>query len=101
MYAVLDHNLNEIKTICKNRFVKSLYAFGSVNTDKFKSESDVDFLVEFGEMDIEEYADNYLDMCGELESLLKHPVDLVTVRSVKNPYFKKAVEKTRQLIYAA
>jgi len=101
MKSILNTNLNEIKTICKNRFVKSLYAFGSVNTDNFKPESDVDLLVEFGDIDIEEYADNYLDMCGELELLLNRPVDLVTIQSVKNPYFKKAVENTRQLIYAA
>jgi len=101
MQAILNNSLSEIKTICKNRSVKSLYTFGSVNTDNFKPESDVDLLVEFGDIDIEEYADNYLDMCDELESLFNRPVDLVTVQSVKNPYFKKAVEKTRQLIYAA
>jgi hypothetical protein len=35
------------------------------------------------------------------EGLYGSKVDLVTVGSLQNPYFIRAVDKTRQLVYAA
>ena len=101
MKALIVKNLKEIERICKERSVSKLYTFGSVNTDKFQNTSDIDLLVEFGDIDIEEYADNYFDMCDDLEGIFNRKVDLVTINSVKNPYFKKELDNTRQLIFAA
>lgn len=99
MQAILRANLAKIEEICRKRSVSELYSFGSVNTDQFKEESDVDFLVEFKEIVLEEYADNYLDMCYDLEAVLNRKVDLVTTRSVKNPIFKKEIDLSKELIY--
>lgn len=99
MKAILRDNLAKIEEICRKRSVKFLYSFGSVNTNRFKKGSDIDFLVEFKEIEMEEYADNYLDMCYDLEAILKRKVDLVTTRSVKNPIFKKEIESSKELIY--
>ncbi len=101
MKAVIEKNIREIEKVCKERFVTKLYTFGSVNTEKFKDSSDIDLLVEFGKVEIKEYADNYFDMCDDLEGIFKRRVDLLTVNSVKNPYFKKELNKTRQLIFTA
>lgn len=98
---MIQNNLKKIESVCRKRYAVKLYSFGSVNTGKFNEESDVDFLVEFSGIPIEDYADNYLDMCYDYEEILKRKVDLVTTRSVKNPYFKKEVELTRQLIFEA
>jgi len=49
----------------------------------------------------EDYADNYFDLCDDLESLLGRKVDVVTLKSVRNPYFKASVFKSRQLVYSA
>ncbi len=101
MSKIIDLNIERIKKICQKRHVLRLYSFGSVNTDAFTQESDIDLLVEFEPMDIEYYADNYFDLVEELESLFRRKIDLVTVKSVKNPYFKKEIEKSRQLVFAA
>ncbi len=101
MTKLIDINLDRIKAICQNRHVVRLFSFGSINTDRFNNNSDIDLLVEFGSIDIEEYADNYFDLIEDLEDLLQRRVDLVTIKSIKNPYFKKEVDKTRQLIFAA
>lgn len=101
MNQLLQTKLDAIYAACKERNVEKLYSFGSINRDNFSSESDIDLLVEFGEMNIENYADNYFDFCDDLEVILSRKVDLVTTKSVKNPYFKKEVEKTRKLIYDA
>ena len=44
---LLDNHNKDISILCKAHKVKSLYAFGSVLTDKFNNESDVDLIVDF------------------------------------------------------
>jgi predicted nucleotidyltransferase len=36
-----------------------------------------------------------------MEKLLGRPVDLITLKSLSNPYFKKELEETSQALYAA
>ena len=99
MIALFEEKLKDIEKICKKRGVSRLYSFGSVNTNQFNKNSDIDLIVEFKIPVSEEYADNYLDMCHDLESILNRKVDLITARSIKNPIFKNQVETTRQLIF--
>jgi len=99
MQSLLKKNIEEIEAICKRRAVKKLYSFGSVNTENFNEDSDVDLLVDFKNIDVESYADNFFEMCYELEDLFGRKVDLVTIRSVKNPIFKKMVDAGKQLLF--
>ncbi|MDO9593428.1 MAG: nucleotidyltransferase domain-containing protein [Lutibacter sp.] len=89
----------EIIKLCKEHKVKSLYAFGSVLTDKFNDESDIDLIVDFVNMEVEDYADNYFDFKFSLQDILKRPIDLLEEQSIKNPYFRKAVNQKKQLVY--
>ena len=59
---ILDTYTADIIKLCKTYKVKSLYAFGSVLTDHFNSESDIDLIVDFANIDVEDYADNYFDL---------------------------------------
>ena len=79
--------------------MKSLYAFGSVLTDRFNDRSDVDLIVNFHDIKLLDYADNYFDLKFSLEDIFKRPVDLLEEKAIRNPYFKKSVEQTKQLIY--
>ena len=88
-----------INDLCRKHKVKRLYAFGSVLTDKFSETSDIDFVVDFDDVDLKLYADNYFSLKFALEDTLRRSVDLLEGKAVKNPYFKKAVEQQRQLIY--
>lgn len=63
--------------------------------------SDVDFLVEFGPLPADNYADAYFGLLEGLEAILQRPVDLVVARAITNPYFPQAVEQTKTLVYAA
>lgn len=101
MNAIITNNRERIEDICREHHVNSLYTFGSVNTDKFNEDSDIDLVVSFDmdKLPIEDYADVYFDMLFTLEELLNREVDLVTERSIKNPYFKDEVAKSRILIY--
>ncbi len=79
--------------------VERLYAFGSVLTDHFDPESDVDLIVAFRNMPVEEYADNYFDFKFSLQDILQRPVDLLEQQAIRNPYFLQTIDKTKQLIY--
>jgi predicted nucleotidyltransferase len=89
----------EIIKLCKTHKVKSLYAFGSVLTDKFNNESDIDLIVDFVNIEVEDYADNYFDFKFSLQDILKRPVDLLEEKAIKNPYFRQSVNQQKQLVY--
>ena len=101
MQRLLTDNLDNIKTLCVNHNVKTLFAFGSVCTDKFNDKSDIDLLISFNQMDYGDYADTYFDLADKFENLFKRPVDLVTDKSLSNPYFIDSVNRTKTLLYGA
>ena len=96
-------NINNYKDtlseLCRQRNVKTLYVFGSVLTDSFNEESDVDFVVYFNNMPVEDYADNYFDLKFALQDTFQRPVDLLEGQAIKNPYFLKNIVQNRELIY--
>ncbi len=89
----------DISDICRQYKVKTLYAFGSVLTDKFHNDSDVDLIVDFREIPVEDYADNYFDLKFSLQDVLKRPIDLLEEQAIKNPYFRQSIEQKKQLVY--
>ncbi len=99
MQRLLTENIDAIKDLCISHNVKSLFAFGSVCTNQFTENSDVDFLITFKPMEYGAYADNYFALAEEFEDLLHRSVDLVTDKSLSNPYFIKSINQTKKLIY--
>ena len=88
--------------MCEKYPVKSLHLFGSAITGGFNPESDLDFLVSFNDnLSIEEYTDSYFSLHEALQALFQRQIDLITQKSLSNPYFIDEVEQTKQLIYAA
>ncbi|NOZ47090.1 MAG: nucleotidyltransferase, partial [Chlorobi bacterium] len=79
--------------------VVRLFVFGSVLTDNFNKSSDIDFLVDFSNVNLYDYADNYFDLKKSLESLLKRQIDLLEEKAVNNPYLKQSIDSSKRLIY--
>ncbi len=96
---IIERNIGQINKLCKHHKVRELYLFGSVLTDKFNDESDIDFLVEFSLVDIQEYFNNYMDFKEKLEALLKRPIDLVENQAVRNPIFRRVLDREKKLVY--
>ena len=97
--TLLETHMTDINRLCSNHKVKQLYAFGSVLTNKFTNESDIDFVVDFDPIDISLYADNYFDLKFSLQKILNRPIDLLEEKAIKNPYFRQNLNLQRQLIY--
>lgn len=100
MNSIVIKNLDEVSVLCDRLGVEKLYAFGSVLTDSFDNDtSDIDLLVELKDMPPFERGFALLDLWDGLESLFERKVDLLSAEQLKNPYFREAVESTKQLIY--
>lgn len=101
MNKIVTDRIDELVHLCKVYNVKSMYAFGSVCTEVFDDKSDIDFLISFENLSIEQYTNNYFDLHYKLQHLFSRKIDLLTDHSLSNPYFIKRLEQTKQLIYAA
>lgn len=98
---LIEINLQRIFELCRKHRVLSLSVFGSILTDRFNENSDVDLLVNFDTTDHEkwDYVTNYFDFRDALESLFGRKVDLIVEKGLKNKYFIANVNRTKQLIY--
>ncbi len=99
MQEIIKHNIDKISELCRRHQVKEMFVFGSASTGEFTSASDIDLLVSFFPMEFGDYADNYFALAENLESAFNRPVDLVTDKSLSNPYFIKSLRETKQKIY--
>ncbi|MCD4664456.1 MAG: nucleotidyltransferase domain-containing protein [Bacteroidales bacterium] len=97
---ILYNKLPDVERLLKENKVQRAYVFGSVCTESFKDESDIDFLISF-EKDIGpiEYGENYFKILYALQKILKRDVDLMTEETLTNPYFIKVMNKTKTAIY--
>ncbi len=102
MQQFVEKRKEDLKLICQALKIKSLYAFGSVVTDKFTDNSDIDFLISFDDnISVDEYTNNYFFLHYRLRELFKREIDIVTERTLSNPYFIESINETKELIYEA
>ena len=85
---LIENNIQKIIDLCKKHKVHKLFVFGSILTNRFNDNSDIDLVV-----------DNYFDFKYALENLFGREVDLLEEQTIKNPYLKKNVDATKTLIY--
>lgn len=98
---LIELNITKILELCRKYKVKTLAVFGSILTDKFNDQSDVDLLVNFDTANHEEwdYVSNYFDFRDALERLFKRKVDLIEEGGLRNKYFIANVNRTKKIIY--
>lgn len=66
----------------------------------FTDKSDIDLLIDFEPgISIEDYTDNFFPLREKFSQLFQRDIDLVTRRSLSNPFFIQDVEQSRVLIY--
>ncbi|OIN89250.1 MAG: DNA polymerase subunit beta [Anaerolineae bacterium CG03_land_8_20_14_0_80_58_20] len=89
-----------ITEFCKRWSINEFALFGSVLREDFRPDSDIDVLVSIdpkahiGLLEI-------VQMQIELEKMFKRPVDLVEKEGLRNPYRRRNILRTAQVVYAA
>ena len=96
---IIERHINEIEKLCLENKVKSLYVFGSVLNETFNSQSDIDLVVDFNNIEIADYADNYYNLKFGLQKLFHRQIDLLEQKAIKNPYFLQQINLQKKLVY--
>ncbi len=89
-----------IARFCEKWQLNEFALFGSVLTDEFRDDSDVDVLVTFEDPTRWSLFD-VVDMKDELERLFGRKVDLVEKAAIRNPWRRKSILTSYRVIYAA
>jgi predicted nucleotidyltransferase len=97
--AKIDIPADKIAAFCRENHIRSLALFGSVLSDDFRPDSDVDVLVEF-EQDVEIGFLALGRIHRQLSALLQRPVDLVLRNGLK-PRLRDSVVASAEIVYAA
>jgi predicted nucleotidyltransferase len=87
---LLTAHIEEIRNACVTNKVRTLFAFGSVTNDKFKSDSDVDLVVDIAETDSFAYSENYFNLKVQLEQIFNRHVDLLEQMAIRNSFIKSS-----------
>jgi len=96
-----DHDA--VEEFCRKWRIKEFALFGSVLTDQFNADSDVDVLISFEgpKPDLGPWGGAWETMREELQTLFGRRVDLVEKKLVRNPFRRHHILTTRRVIYAA
>ena len=103
MTFIIENNLAVLRELCHRYGVRRLELFGSAATEAYDSaRSDLDFLVEFlpGQQ-LGPWLRHYFEFQAELVRLFGRSVDLVLSDAVRNRNFRKELDRTRIVLYAA
>jgi hypothetical protein len=94
----IDHN--QINEFCRRWKIKEFSLFGSILRDDFRPDSDVDVLIEF----LPEAQWSLLDwvrMIEELKAVFGREVDLTSKAGLRNPFRRRSILSSREVVYAA
>ena len=89
-----------IHVFCQKWRIAELSLFGSVIREDFRPDSDVDVLVTFAK-DAQWSLYDWGDMIAELREIFGRDVDLLSSQSLRNPFRRNEILKTRETLYAA
>lgn len=97
---IIKEKYPALVALCTSCHVAQLYLFGSVITPRFNhASSDLDFLVSLEKLPPLERGEDLIKLWTGLEDIFTRKIDLVTEESLKNPYLRSEIDKTKKLIY--
>ena len=99
---IVEANLPALTALCRQFGVRRLDLFGSAATGRFDpARSDLDFIVEFEKPSALGFASPYFGLLAALETLFQRKIDLLTDRSLENPYRRRRIEAEKRTLYRA
>lgn len=92
--------MDKIIAFCQKWKIVEFAVFGSVLRDDFRPDSDVDVLVTFIENAGWDLYD-WVTMIDELKVIFGREVDLVSKKGLRNPFRRRNILATHEVLYAA
>jgi predicted nucleotidyltransferase len=90
----------KIYDFCMKWEISEMSLFGSVLSENFSPDSDIDVLVSF-KGDAGWGLFDFVDMIDELKAIFGRKVDMIEKGSLRNPFRKQAILENNEVIYAA
>ena len=93
----------KIKIFCNKWQINKMSFFGSVNTEKFNTESDIDILLSFND-NVSVGFFELSDIKVELEHMFDRKVDIITDRGLSgssNHIRKKSIQENTKVVFTA
>ena len=101
MSTILDDLPTEkIEAFCRKWKIAEFALFGSVLSEEFGPDSDVDVLITL-QQDAPWSLFEWVDMIDELKEIFGRDVDLVEKTAIRNPFRRHHILKSHRVIYAA
>lgn len=100
MNSIISSNIEKIRQFFEMHKIERAFIFGSAVTGDFNEKSDLDFLVRFQpDLDPLEKGELWWNLHDKLRDFFNREIDIVTENSLKNPYFIKELDETKELVY--
>ena len=90
----------KVAELCRRYGVAELALFGSVLRDDFRADSDVDVLVSFGP-EAHPSLLELVELREDLKDVFGREVDLVERAGLRNPFRRRAILSTAEVVYAS
>ena len=95
----IDEIKRTLPYVCNKFRIKYVEVFGSIARDENKEDCDIDLIIEFEEPIEEDVSARYFGFLHFIEDQFNKKVDLLTPRSIRNPYLKGSINRDRIRIY--
>jgi len=98
--SLIKANYDDFIELCRSHRVAKMYAFGSSVSGNFNPKtSDIDVVVSIGIDDPVDRGEALISLWDKLEILFHRKVDLLTEDSIRNPYLRSNIDRTKKLVY--
>lgn len=95
----LEDLRQELPSICEKHRIAYVDAFGSIARSEQTENSDIDLIIEFSEPRQDKISARFFGFLHDLEDRFQNKVDLLTEKSIQNPFLKKKINQDRIRIY--
>ena len=95
----LDTLKNDLPELCEEYNIAFVDLFGSIARDDANESSDIDMIIDFNEPKTNHLSKRYFGFLHSVEDRYGRKVDLLTPKSLTNPYLKNEVNKDRIRLY--
>ena len=96
---IIDNNIKELSEILAIHKVKKLRVVGSLVTMNFNTRSDLDFVVSFKDVVVEDFASNFFTLEKKLKNLFNREIDLCICQDLIGSNFWESIKNDLVLVY--